>query len=192
MKPRPKPRLQLKTRLLPVLTGLSLIMQLTFPYKGWLILLVGLGGAWLISYLWAWSLAHGLRLTREMRFGWAQVGDRLEERFTLTNIGQAPGLWVEIVDHSTLPDYHPGRVTGVGSSSENRWQTQGACTRRGVFTLGPTTLRTGDPFGLYEVNLHQPDSVTLTVTPPSAPPLFSRLGRCPPTFLVQRPGFSLV
>ncbi|MCB0153283.1 MAG: DUF58 domain-containing protein, partial [Anaerolineae bacterium] len=40
---------------------------------------------------------------------------------------------------------------------------------RGVFTLGPTTLRSGDPFGLYRVSLFHPDSVTLTVTPPIVP-----------------------
>jgi uncharacterized protein (DUF58 family) len=161
-----KPQWQLNSRLLPILVGLLLVMQLTFPFKGWLILLIGLGGVWLVSFFWAWSLAHHLYLTRQMRFGWAQVGDRLEERFTLTNIGEIPGLWVEVVDHSTLPDYQPGRATGVGGRSETRWQTQGVCTRRGVFSLGPTTLRTGDPFGFYTVNTYHPESVTLTVTPP--------------------------
>jgi uncharacterized protein (DUF58 family) len=165
----PKPHLQLNTRLLPVLVGLLLIMQLTFPYKGWLILLIGLGGAWLISYLWVLLLAQGLSLTREMRFGWAQVGDRIEERFTLTNSSPVAAVWVEVVDHSNLPDYQAGRVTGVGITSENRWKTQSVCTRRGVFTLGPTTLYTGDPFGLYTLNLHHPASITLTVTPPIVP-----------------------
>lgn len=37
------------------------------------------------------------------------------------------------------------------------------------FSLGPTTLRTGDPFGLYTVTLSLPDSSTLTVTPPIVP-----------------------
>jgi uncharacterized protein (DUF58 family) len=151
---------------MPALVGLLLVLHLAVPYRGWLILLVGLGGAWLASYLWARSLAHGLRLVREMRFGWAQVGDRLEERFTLVNEGMLPGLWVEVVDHSTVPDYRVSRVSGVGGGSQSRWHTKGVCTRRGLFTLGPTTLRTGDPFGLYAVTLHYPDSATLMVTPP--------------------------
>jgi hypothetical protein len=111
---------------------LLLVMQLVDPYRGWTLLLVGLGGAWLSSYLWARSLHRNLRLIREKRFGWAQVGDRLEERFTLVNSGRMPGLWVEIVDHSTLPGYLPGRVTGVGSGSVNRWRTQAACEQRGL------------------------------------------------------------
>lgn len=166
MKTNPEPRLRLKARLMPALVGLLLILHLAVPYRGWLILLVGLGGAWLASYLWARSLAHGLRLVREMRFGWAQVGDQLEERFTLVNEGVLPGLWVEVVDHSTVPDYRVSRVSGVGGGSKSRWHTKGVCTRRGLFTLGPTTLHTGDPFGLYTVTLHNPDSATLMVTPP--------------------------
>lgn len=166
MKSTPNSHLQLNTRLVPVLVGLLLILQLVVPYRGWLILLVGLGGGWLISYLWVRSLARGLRLIREMRFGWAQVGDRLEERFTLINDGWLPGLWVEVIDHSTMPDYRVSRVTGVGGGSQNRWHTQGVCSRRGLFILGPTSLRAGDPFGLYTVSLHYPDSATLMVTPP--------------------------
>jgi uncharacterized protein (DUF58 family) len=143
-----------------------LILHLAVPYRGWLILLVGLGGAWLASYLWARSLAHGLRLVREMRFGWAQVGDRLEERFTLVNEGVLPGLWVEVVDHTDMPGYWVSRVAGVGGGSYSRWHNKGVCTQRGLYTLGPTTLRTSDPFGLYAVTLHCPDSATLMVTPP--------------------------
>ena len=61
-------RLQLKARYLPFLVGLLVLLQLLVPYKGWMILLVGLGGAWLLSHLCARSLAQGLELTREMRW----------------------------------------------------------------------------------------------------------------------------
>ncbi len=165
----PKPCLKLNSRLLPLLLGLLFIMQLIAPYQGWVILLVGLGGAGLVSFIWTWSLAHALILDREMRFGWAHVGDLLEERFTLTNTGLIPAVWLEIIDHSTVPDYKPGRATGINGSSQSRWYTKGLCTRRGVFTLGPTTLRTGDPFGLFTASLHYPDSIPLTVTPPIIP-----------------------
>ncbi|GAB4547820.1 MAG: hypothetical protein Kow0063_42600 [Anaerolineae bacterium] len=166
MRQDPEPCLHLNSRLLPLLVGLLLVLHMIEPYRVWRILLIGLGGAWLLSYVWARSLARGLRLRREMRFGWAQVGDRLEERFTLVNNGHLPGLWVEIVDYTTMPDYRASRVTAVGGKSHTRWHTQGVCTRRGLFTLGPTALRTGDPFGFYTVELSYPDSTTLMVTPP--------------------------
>lgn len=161
-----EPKIRRNSRLLPVLIGALIIMQLINPYRGWAILLAGLGGAWLISYLWARSLAQNLHLLREMRFGWWQVGDRLEERFTLVNRGLFPGLWVEIHDQSTMPGYSIGRVAGVGGNSRARWQTQGVCTRRGLFNLGPTTLVTGDPFGFYSVTIQDPASTTLFVMPP--------------------------
>lgn len=134
-----------------------------------MILAVGLGGAWLIAWLWARALARGLVFRREMRYGWAQVGDRLEERFTLRNTSLAPALWVEVIDHTAMPDYQTGRVTGVDSRSQTQWRTQSLCTRRGVFTLGPTTLRSGDLFGIYSVTVESPSATTLMVLPPVIP-----------------------
>lgn len=161
--------MRLKSWAVPILVGLLLFFQLTSPYRGWWILLLGLGGAWLISTLWASSLARGLRLTREMRFGWAQVGDHMIERFTIANEGWAPALWFALEDHSTLPDYRADRATGVGDRASIRWHSDATCTRRGLFTLGPTTLRSSDPFGIYSVALRYPASVPLLVLPPIVP-----------------------
>lgn len=166
MREGPEPSLKLNVRLLPALMGLLLVLHLMAPYRGWMILLVGLGGALLSSYLWARSLLDGLRLTREMRFGWAQVGDRLEERFTLANESPLPALWVEIVDHSTMPGYQIERVAILGGRDSTRWRTRGTCTQRGLFTLGPTSLLSGDPLGIFTVERHYPRSMPFMVTPP--------------------------
>jgi len=162
-------QIELKTRLLPIQIAAVLLMQLIDPYQGWVIILVGLGGALLLSWVWARSLARSLKLTREMRFGWMQVGDRLEERFTIENPGWAPAFWVEVVDHSTIPDHHINWVTGVGGNASNRWHTQGLCRQRGLFTLGPTSLRASDPFGIFTVKVHNPASRSLLVMPPVVP-----------------------
>jgi len=90
----PAAQMRLNLRAWPVLIGLLVVLQLIFPSRAWAVALAMLGGAWAISFLWARSLARNLQLTREMRFGWAQVGDRLQERFMLVNRGWAPGLWV--------------------------------------------------------------------------------------------------
>jgi uncharacterized protein (DUF58 family) len=157
---------QLKACYLPALVGLLLLLQLLAPYKGWMIFLVGLGGAWLVSYLWARSLALGLELTREMRFGWKQVGDHLQERFTLANKGWAPALWVAILDHSNLPGYEASTARGVLERSLVHWFKRGICHRRGLYTVGPTSLRTGDPFGFYAVSMDYSTSHTMMVMPP--------------------------
>jgi uncharacterized protein (DUF58 family) len=159
-------RLQLRARYLRLFVGLLLLLQLFVPHKGWMILLVGLGGAWLLAYLWAHSLAHGLELTREMRYGWAQVGDKLQERFTLANKGWAPATRVAILDHSNVPGYNISAVKGIGERAIIHWFEEGVCDRRGLYTLGPTSVETGDPFGLYSIVLEFPTSVTMMVMPP--------------------------
>ena len=47
-------------------------------------------------------LARGLQIQREVRLGWAQVGDRLEERFILINQGRLPALWVEVIGQTNV------------------------------------------------------------------------------------------
>ena len=164
-----KSSVKLNNWLLPILVGLVLLLQIFLPYKGWMALLVGLGGLWAISTYWAFSLRAKLSLTREMRFGWAQVGDRLIERFSLANDAALPALWVEVEDLSTLPGYRASRGTGVAGRSSIRWHRESVCTRRGLFYLGPTNVRTGDPFGVYTVALSYPASMPLLVLPPIVP-----------------------
>jgi uncharacterized protein (DUF58 family) len=104
-----------------------------------------------------------------MRFGWAQVGDRLEERFGIENKGWAPALLIEVIDHSTVPDYHADRGTGVGGGGIIQWHKEADCTRRGVFTLGPTSLVASDPFGIFSVTLHDDAAAPFVVMPPLVP-----------------------
>ncbi len=167
--PPKKSHIRLNTRLLPALCGLALILVLVDGYRGWTILLVGTVGVWLFSYFWATALARGLKIRREMRYGWAQVGDRLEEHFTLTNTAPVPALWVEVIGQTNMPDYWANQVRHVHRRGETRWQIKGLCTRRGLYTLGPTTLQTNDPFGIYTVTLFDPAATTLMVMPPIIP-----------------------
>ncbi len=162
-------RMKLNIRALPFLCVLLAVFYLIDSYKGWSVLLIGLGGLWLVSYYWAKNILTGLSLRREMRFGWAQVGDRLEERFTLVNQARLPALWVEIVDQTNLPGYQASQVRAVGGYSEVRWQTAGVCMHRGLYMLGPTTIKTSDPFGIYTITIHDPSSATLMVMPPVVP-----------------------
>jgi len=161
--------IKLTSRLWPALVVLLVLLQVFFPYRGWTILFVGLGGAWLIGVIWARSMTTRLSLRREMRFGWAQVGDMIEERFTLTNTSPLPALWVDIEDHSTIPGYEVSRATGVEAGGVNTWLTRQVCSRRGLYRLGPTTYRTADPFGLYSIQFEYPASATILVTPPILP-----------------------
>ncbi len=164
-----KAKLRLKARIVPALVAILVVIEILGFYRGWRVLLVGLGLAWLLGYLWARSLAGGLRLRRELRFGWVQVGEQLVERMTLHNEGKFPALWIEFNDHSSLPNHAVGRSLSVGSRSSVRWFIDTVCSIRGLFNLGPVSMRAGDPFGFYEVELIYPTSVPVLVLPQVVP-----------------------
>lgn len=158
--------LQLRYKFIPYTLLILSFNQLLSPRKSWMILLVGLLTVYVISYYWALSLKNNINLIREMRFGWSQVGDELRERFNLENKGWAPALWIYVEDHSDLPGYSGSRVTKVGGKVHRRWFERGVCERRGLFTLGPTTIFTGDPLGLFEVKIEYPATSNMMVMPP--------------------------
>ena len=162
-------KIRLNSLILPVLLAVFFVMQILDPSSVWVVLLVGLGAALAVSFLWIFSLSQNLKLVREMRFGWAQVGDRLEERFTLENPGWAACLWVEIEDRSNMPGYQADLVTGVDGRSRSEWRTDAVCSRRGLFTIGPTSLITGDPFGIFTLSMQDPASRVVMVVPPIVP-----------------------
>ncbi|HEY3311995.1 MAG TPA: DUF58 domain-containing protein [Anaerolineales bacterium] len=162
-------RLRINSWILPALVLAALILQIIDPSRAWKTLLVVLGGALLFGWLWARGLAKGLHFTREMRYGWAQVGDELEERFTLQNDSVFPATWVEIDDASNMPDYHASLATAVGSNGHTEFLTHGQCSRRGLYTLGGTIMQSGDPLGIFTVRIEDPASQSLLVLPPVVP-----------------------
>jgi uncharacterized protein (DUF58 family) len=161
--------MKLNARWFPFLVGLVALFQVLSPSRVWVALLVMLGGAWLASFAWARALQRQLRLVREMRFGWAQVGDTLEERFTLVNPSQLPALWIDVLDHSTLPGASGDRARSVDPLTTQQWRVERMCSRRGLYTLGPTVLRTSDPLALYTVTQEYPEKTSLLVMPPVVP-----------------------
>lgn len=157
-----KSRYRILLYILPIL----FINQLLSPRKGWMILLVGLTSVFVISYSWAVTLKNSITLVREMRFGWSQVGDHLQERFNLDNSGWAPAVWIYLEDHSDLAGYSGSRVTRIGGNAHRQWFVQGVCARRGLFTIGPTTIYTSDPLGLFEITIEYPATTNMMVMPP--------------------------
>ncbi len=129
-------------------------------------MLVGLATMLIVSYSWAVSLRENLTMTREMRFGWSQVGDHLQERFNLDNASWAPAIWIYLEDHSDLAGYSGSRITRIGGNAHRRWFERGFCERRGLYTIGPTSLHTGDPLGIFEVKIEYPATSNMMVMPP--------------------------
>ncbi|RME80083.1 MAG: DUF58 domain-containing protein [Caldilineae bacterium] len=123
------------------------------------ILLVG-------SWLWAWSNVNWLALTRYTRARRSQVGKFAEEQFQVVNRSRLPKLWLEVRDHSTLPGHHPSRVvSSIGGRKKRTWVVRTLCYRRGRYRLGPLTLRSGDPLGIFELKRFLPQTGTILVYP---------------------------
>jgi uncharacterized protein (DUF58 family) len=164
-----KSRLRLNAKIFLVITAIAFVMQIIDPSRVWMILLIGFGGTAWVCRWWVRGLQRSLTFSREIRFGWAQVGDRLEERFTISNSFTLPATCITVQDFSTLPNHHASVATGVDGSSTSQWKVSTRCTRRGVYTLGGTTLETSDPFGIYTLTVEDPTSSTLAVMPPVIP-----------------------
>jgi uncharacterized protein (DUF58 family) len=105
-----------------------------------------------ISYLWARFNIRGLEVTVERLVDRAQVGQFAEERITLENPGLLPKIWLEVEDPSPLPDHHQGRVVTLAGKTRRTWRSRTLLTRRGVYPVGPITVTSGDPFGLFRVS----------------------------------------
>ncbi len=154
---------------MPYLIGLLILVQVLAPYRVWVILFVGMTGALLIGYLWVRVLAGGIQLHREMRFGWVQVGDVLEERFTLFNNSILPAFYVEVRDQSSLPDYTANQVRSVGPYGNTRWYVKTACSQRGLYEIGPSRVVMGDSLGVFNLEINYSATSSVLVTPPVVP-----------------------
>jgi uncharacterized protein (DUF58 family) len=159
----------LNTRLLPILVGVLAILYGLTGYRGWLVFFLGTAGAWLLAALWVRSLKRSLSIERKIQLAWATVGDSLHEQLKVINNSWLPAIWVEITDASATLAAPIRLVSDVAPHTTRTRHPSHLCRRRGLYTLGPTRLRTGDPFGIYTLTLYDQHSSTILVTPPLLP-----------------------
>lgn len=126
------------------------------------------GGLLIASFLWAWLNLQWTRATRQTRSRRSQVGKYAEERFILENTGPLPKLWLEVRDHSELPGHRVSRVVNsLPAHHQRSWAVKTTCYRRGRFMLGPVTLYSGDPFGLFLLKREVQLASHIVVYPPT-------------------------
>ncbi|RME54072.1 MAG: DUF58 domain-containing protein [Caldilineae bacterium] len=113
-------------------------------------LLTGILG---LSYVWAWTSTRFVQINRYTRSRRSQVGQYFEETLEVRNRGRLPKLWLELRDYSTVPFHDVSRVvSNLQGHSGQRWQVRTLCQQRGYFRLGPMSLHSGDPLGLFSVS----------------------------------------
>ncbi len=139
-----------------LVTGRDLFFNLAYL---WLAVIV-------IAGLWTWLAIHRIRIGRHTRALRAQVGRPLEERLSVRNTGSVPKLWLEVRDHSDLPGHAASLVVdSLAAGRERIWVARTICRERGRFRLGPLSLTTGDPFGLFQVTRQVPQTTHIVVYP---------------------------
>ncbi len=129
--------------------------------------LLYLGGLLLIA---AWLLTalslRGLRVERQARSQRGSVGDIFEEHFEVANTSKIPKLWLEVANETDIPNATGSRVLTFLRGNQKRIYTARTwLTRRGGFQLGPTTITSGDPFGIFRVSKKNPAKSSLVVLP---------------------------
>ena len=119
-----------------------------------------------LSYAWALSNVTWVQVGRYTRGRRSQVGKLTEEQLEVSNRSFLPKLWLEVRDHSTLPGHDVSRVVNtLGGKKRQRWMVRTLCQQRGRFRLGPMTLTSGDPLGLFRLQRELPATATIIVYP---------------------------
>ena len=104
------------------------------------------------AYLWARLNLRGLEVTVERPVDRLQEGDDFQERVRVVNRGWFTKLWLEIEDPSDLPGHGASRVISLGPRAERTVRIVAHCSKRGLYTIGPVRVTTGDLFGLFRLS----------------------------------------
>jgi len=118
--------------------------------------------AWLLS---AFSL-RGITVVRRSRNLRAAVGDVFEEHYEIHNTSIIPKLWIEVANETKIPHSSGSRVlTLIRGKQKRSYTSRTWLTSRGGYSLGPTTISSGDPFGLFQFSKKIPATSSLVVFP---------------------------
>ena len=151
------------------------------PLVGLGALVLGAGGA---SRLWARLSLEQVEYRRELSERRAFVGEEVELRLRIANRKWLPVPWLEVRERlpealpvkggHTTPSGLQGtvyltRTTALRSGDRLEWPLTLRAVTRGYHRLGPTRLRSGDLFGLFEREEIVGGSDTLVVYPRTYP-----------------------
>lgn len=167
--------------------GATYLLTLWQRYQNLMVVLISLAIAWLLalasgfwfffrlayvlsalvplSFLWTWGSLRGLKVTVQRYAQRVQVGRQAEERIRIENRTFLPRLWLEVEDPSDMPGGSAKRVISLNAGGFRSWRAAVPCRRRGVYTIGPLAISSGDPFGLFRMRRSFGPRQTLVVHP---------------------------
>lgn len=133
--------------------GLTIVVLAAALSGGWETmyrLFYAMAAMLVISLLWAWVNVRWTQVRYELKTPRVQAGGNAEESITIQNSSWLPKLWVEIRDDSTLFGRRGNGALSLGGYERQTLILITPCERRGEFTIGPMSLISGDPFGLFK------------------------------------------
>lgn len=120
----------------------------------------------LLALALAFTALRGIRVDRRARASRAEVGDVFEEHFDIVNSSPLTKLWLEVANETTIPNASGSRILTILRGRQKRsYIARTWLTSRGGFSLGPTTITSGDPFGIFRVSKKFPANSNLVVFP---------------------------
>ena len=135
--------------------------HMIFSRFAYLIGLVILTGA-----IWTGLSLRGIIFKRSSKDSRYECGQVFEENYQIENDSFIPKTWLKVDDLSNLPSIPASNVITLIKSHQNRYyQTMLVLTDRGEYTLGPTMISSGDPFGFFEIRKTIPNEKKILVFP---------------------------
>ncbi|HEX9017009.1 MAG TPA: DUF58 domain-containing protein [Chloroflexota bacterium] len=133
-----------------------------------------------IARYWGRHALDGVAYERMLGDQRAFAGDTLDLSVRLTNGKLLPLPLIEISDPVPLPlavsdGSHPSgmdeihHAVSLGWHERIAWRHRLSCRRRGVYSLGPATATSGDPFGLFTTSRVLGGATALIVYPRLVP-----------------------
>jgi Uncharacterized conserved protein (some members contain a von Willebrand factor type A (vWA) domain) len=120
----------------------------------------------LASFGWAFFSIKGIQVNRFARVTRQQVGQLFDETIEVENKYSLVRLWLEVRDKTPLPGSSGSRVLSwIQGNSIRSYSVYTLLIQRGDFSLGPTIISSGDPFGLFAFKKVIPGEKTLLVLP---------------------------
>lgn len=119
-----------------------------------------------ISALLTTLSLRGIKVERQARAQRGGVGEIFEEHFEIWNDSVLPKLWLEVVNETDIPNATGSRIlTFIRAHQKRIYTARTWLTRRGGYVLGPTTITSGDPFGIFRVSQQYPAKSSIVVLP---------------------------
>lgn len=123
-----------------------------------------------IAFVWTVLSVSGIHLERNTRTLRASMGDVFEEHYEVKKERWPGCSWLEVLNQSTLPKAAGSRLlTRIVANQLRYYSARTLLIQRGAYLLGPTTLTTGDPFGLFTMKRVIASRDTLIILPMTFP-----------------------